>query len=155
MSPEGLTATLEPSKHSLGRSANSQITVNRFGPCVKIVFNLLRKIFCIAEMADTTTKKAGKKRKLNRDDDKDTENKTLVEETASFASFGLDSRLLKAISNQFEKPTLVQAAAIPLSLNGRDIVARAKTGSGKTLAYVIPIINQILTKSVGHLFCAS
>ena len=69
-------------------------------------------------------------------------------DVASFSSFRLDPRLLKAITNQFEKPTLVQAAAIPLALKGRDIVARAKTGSGKTAAYVIPIIHQILTKSV-------
>lgn len=102
-------------------------------------------------MADAM-KKGTKKRKLNKDDEKGPENKTSVEETPSFASFRLDSRLLKAISKQFEKPTLVQAAAIPLALNGRDIVARAKTGSGKTLAYVIPIINQILTKTVRRTF---
>jgi len=99
-------------------------------------------------------KKGTKKRRLNKDDEKGPENKTSVEETPSFASFRLDSRLLKAISKQFEKPTLVQAAAIPLALNGRDIVARAKTGSGKTLAYVIPIINQILTKTVRYTFVA-
>jgi len=44
----------------------------------------------------------------------------------------------------FKKPTPVQAAAIPLALMGRDIVARARTGSGKTAAYAIPIIQQIL-----------
>lgn len=91
--------------------------------------------------------KRGKKRKTAKKNREDKE-KTSVDEVASFASFKLDPRLLKAVSNQFEKPTLVQAAAIPLALNGRDIVARAKTGSGKTAAYVIPIINQILTKSV-------
>lgn len=91
--------------------------------------------------------KRGKKRKTGKKNREDKE-KTSVDEVSSFASFKLDPRLLKAVSNQFEKPTLVQAAAIPLALNGRDIVARAKTGSGKTAAYVIPIINQILTKSV-------
>jgi len=91
--------------------------------------------------------KRGKKRKTGKNPVHDKE-KTSVDEVASFASFKLDPRLLKAVSNQFEKPTLVQAAAIPLALNGRDIVARAKTGSGKTAAYVLPIINQILTKSV-------
>ena len=69
-------------------------------------------------------------------------------EASSFESFRLDPRLLKAVAKQFEKPTLVQAAAIPLALNGKDIVARAKTGSGKTAAYVLPIISQILTKTV-------
>jgi ATP-dependent RNA helicase DDX56/DBP9 len=88
--------------------------------------------------------KRGKKRKA----ESQAEEKTSFEETTSFASFHLDGRLLKAILNQFEKPTLVQAAAIPLAVNGRDIVARAKTGSGKTAAYVIPIIHHVLTKLV-------
>jgi ATP-dependent RNA helicase DDX56/DBP9 len=71
-----------------------------------------------------------------------------AETTPSFEFFRLDPRLLKAVSNHFEKPTLVQAAAIPLALNGKDIVARAKTGSGKTAAYVLPVIHKILTDSV-------
>jgi ATP-dependent RNA helicase DDX56/DBP9 len=72
----------------------------------------------------------------------------VVEETPSFDSFQLDPRVLKAVTNQFERPTLVQAAAIPLAINGRDIVARAKTGSGKTAAYVIPLIHHLLAKAV-------
>jgi ATP-dependent RNA helicase DDX56/DBP9 len=91
--------------------------------------------------------KRSKKRKTGKNN-RTTSEKTSVDETASFTPFRLDPRLLKAVSNQYEKPTLVQTAAIPLALNGRDIVARAKTGSGKTAAYVIPIIHQILSKSV-------
>ena len=71
-----------------------------------------------------------------------------VDDTPSFESFRLDARLLKAVKHHFEKPTLVQAAAIPLALNGKDIVARAKTGSGKTAAYVLHLIHKILTDSV-------
>ena len=97
-------------------------------------------------MGDVDEKRS-KKRKTGKKTIGDKE-KTSVDEVALFTSFKLDPRLLKAVSNQFDKPTLVQAAAIPLALNGRDIVARAKTGSGKTAAYVIPILNQILTKSV-------
>lgn len=96
---------------------------------------------------EEVVEKRRKKRKTSKNASVNIE-KTSVDETPSFSSFRLDPRLLKAVSNQFEKPTLVQAAAIPLALNGRDIVARAKTGSGKTAAYVIPIIHQILTKSV-------
>src|SRR5271170_490457 len=99
-------------------------------------------------MKETKTEKRGKKRKTSNDDDDGSKEKNSVDETPSFTSFQLDARLLKAILNHFQKPTLVQAAAIPLAINGRDIVARAKTGSGKTAAYVIPIIHQILTKSV-------
>ena len=98
-------------------------------------------------MANDNMEKNRKKRKTSKSDEVGSK-KPSVEEVASFVSFRLDGRLLKAVSNQFGKPTLVQAAAIPLALNGRDIVARAKTGSGKTLAYVIPIIHQILAKLV-------
>lgn len=98
-------------------------------------------------MGEKTKEKKNKKRKITKASEEGGKD-AAVEDTPLFASFQLDPRLLKAVSNQFEKPTLVQAAAIPLALNGRDIVARAKTGSGKTAAYVIPIIHQILTKSV-------
>lgn len=68
-------------------------------------------------------------------------------EDASFASFGLDSRLLQGISKQnFQTPTLVQTKAIPLALEGRDVLARAKTGSGKTAAYLLPILNSVLKR---------
>jgi ATP-dependent RNA helicase DDX56/DBP9 len=98
-------------------------------------------------MAKDKDEKPTKKKKLSKPNDTGTKQSS-IKDTLLFSSFGLDGRLLKAVSNQFEKPTLVQAATIPLALNGRDIVARAKTGSGKTLAYVIPIVHQILIKSV-------
>jgi ATP-dependent RNA helicase DDX56/DBP9 len=64
-----------------------------------------------------------------------------------FAALGLDTRLLQAIAKQnFQTPTLVQSKAIPLALEGRDVLARAKTGSGKTAAYLLPILNAILKR---------
>ena len=42
------------------------------------------------------------------------------------------------------KPTLVQEKAIPLALDGKDLLLRARTGSGKTAACIIPILQQIL-----------
>ena len=61
-----------------------------------------------------------------------------------FETFGLDPRTLKAIAKaNFTKPTIVQTAAIPLALKGKDILAKAKTGSGKTAAYAIPILQQL------------
>jgi ATP-dependent RNA helicase DDX56/DBP9 len=63
----------------------------------------------------------------------------------SFEDFGLDGRLLKAISKLgWSKPTLIQGETIPLALEGKDILARARTGSGKTGAYAIPIIQKLL-----------
>jgi len=68
----------------------------------------------------------------------------------SFASFGLDDRLTRAVLKaKYTKPTLVQATAIPIALEGRDVLCRAKTGSGKTVAYSLPVLQKILVaKSV-------
>lgn len=71
----------------------------------------------------------------------------LVDHKTSFSSFShiLDSRLLQALADSgFAKPTLVQAKAIPLALESRDILARARTGSGKTAAYCVPVVQKIL-----------
>lgn len=88
------------------------------------------------------------KRKLNANDIPAPSQETKeVKEKATFATFGLDSRILQAIAKQnFQAPTLVQTKAIPLALDGRDILARAKTGSGKTAAYLLPILNSILKR---------
>ena len=49
--------------------------------------------------------------------------------------------MFKKIANQgYEKPTPIQAQALPCVLSGRDVVGIAKTGSGKTLAFVWPMI---------------
>ncbi|KAK9474903.1 P-loop containing nucleoside triphosphate hydrolase protein [Dipodascopsis tothii] len=78
------------------------------------------------------------------------ETSAAVDDTKGFDSFGLDARLVQAIKRQqFERPTLVQSTAIPLALEGKDIVARAKTGSGKTAAYVIPVVEAILRAEKG------
>ena len=77
----------------------------------------------------------------------------LVDKNATFSSFShiLDPRILRALADAgFARPTLVQAKAIPLALESRDILARARTGSGKTAAYCIPVVQKILSaKSVG------
>ena len=47
--------------------------------------------------------------------------------------FGLDLRLIKALSKLgFTYPTIVQAKSIPIALQGKDVLVRARTGSGKT-----------------------
>jgi ATP-dependent RNA helicase DDX56/DBP9 len=67
----------------------------------------------------------------------------------TFAALGLDSRLLQSIARQnFKTPTLVQSKAIPLALEGRDVLARAKTGSGKTAAYLLPVLHSILKRKL-------
>lgn len=63
----------------------------------------------------------------------------------TFEEFDLDERLLKALhENHFNKPTPVQAAAIPEMLEGRDVLAGAATGTGKTAAFVLPALQYLL-----------
>ncbi|XP_052098234.1 probable ATP-dependent RNA helicase DDX56 [Mytilus californianus] len=67
------------------------------------------------------------------------------EKTLNFHEMGLDDRILKAIANLgWETPTPIQEKAIPLALEGKDILARARTGSGKTAAFSIPVVQKIL-----------
>ncbi|XP_054468117.1 probable ATP-dependent RNA helicase DDX56 [Anoplopoma fimbria] len=62
-----------------------------------------------------------------------------------FHEMGLDDRLLKAVADLgWSQPTLIQEKAIPLALEGKDLLARARTGSGKTAAYAVPVIQRIL-----------
>ncbi|XP_029460043.1 probable ATP-dependent RNA helicase DDX56 isoform X2 [Rhinatrema bivittatum] len=62
-----------------------------------------------------------------------------------FHELGLDDRVLKAIADLgWARPTLIQEKAIPLALEGKDLLARARTGSGKTAAYIVPIIQHLL-----------
>ena len=68
-----------------------------------------------------------------------------LDDEVAFDNIGLDPRLMKAIVRaNFSRPTLIQAKCIPLALQGKDILARARTGSGKTIAYVLPILQKIL-----------
>jgi replicative superfamily II helicase len=48
------------------------------------------------------------------------------------------------LRHNYEKPTPIQAQAIPAIMSGRDVIGIAKTGSGKTLAFVLPMIRHIL-----------
>jgi ATP-dependent RNA helicase DDX56/DBP9 len=75
----------------------------------------------------------------------------LVDTKATFASFShlLDARILRALADMgFARPTLIQAKAIPLALESRDILARARTGSGKTAAYCVPLVQKILSAKI-------
>jgi len=44
----------------------------------------------------------------------------------------------------FDKPTPIQAQAIPAIMSGRDLIGIAKTGSGKTLAFLLPMFRHII-----------
>src|SRR5436305_15341431 len=64
--------------------------------------------------------------------------------TKPFSELGLSADLLKAIDRLgFEQASPIQAAAIPLLLNGRDVVGQSQTGSGKTAAFAAPAIEKV------------
>jgi ATP-dependent RNA helicase RhlE len=64
-----------------------------------------------------------------------------------FSQLKLSPNILKAVADQgYETPTPVQAQAIPVILEGRDILAGAQTGTGKTAGFTLPLL-QILSES--------
>ena len=63
----------------------------------------------------------------------------------TFDDFFLDDRLLQALEKlDFKTPTAIQEAAIPVILEGKDILAGAATGTGKTAAFVLPLLQQLI-----------
>ncbi|TZE80923.1 DEAD/DEAH box helicase [Calorimonas adulescens] len=60
-----------------------------------------------------------------------------------FKELGLKEKVLKAIDDMgFEEPSKIQAEAIPVILDGFDVIGQAQTGTGKTLAFGAPIIDR-------------
>jgi ATP-dependent RNA helicase RhlE len=65
--------------------------------------------------------------------------------TISFADLKLAPEILKALAESgYTTPTPVQAQAIPLVLEGSDLMAGAQTGTGKTAAFVLPMLQKLL-----------
>ncbi|HEY0333198.1 MAG TPA: DEAD/DEAH box helicase [Stenotrophomonas sp.] len=64
----------------------------------------------------------------------------------SFESMGLAPFLLRALAEQgYENPTAIQSEAIPLVLEGHDLLAGAQTGTGKTAAFGLPVLQHLAT----------
>src|SRR6266850_5834606 len=64
--------------------------------------------------------------------------------TKPFTELGLSADLLKAIDRLgFEQASPIQAAAIPVLLQGKDVVGQSQTGSGKTAAFAAPAIEKV------------
>jgi len=63
----------------------------------------------------------------------------------SFQSLGLHEALLKAVSQSgYETATEVQTQAIPVAIEGKDLMVSASTGSGKTASFILPALQGIL-----------
>ena len=64
----------------------------------------------------------------------------------TFAELGLTAPLLQTLAERgYTTPTPIQEKAIPLILQGRDLIAAAETGTGKTAAFALPLL-QILAQ---------
>lgn len=68
-------------------------------------------------------------------------------ENIKFSDLGINETVLKAINVMgFEEPSQIQAEAIPVALQGYDMIGQAQTGTGKTTAFGIPIISNLSAK---------
>jgi len=71
-------------------------------------------------------------------------------EIMSFTFKDLDPRITKSLERMgFENPTPIQEKAIPVALEGKDVVGQAQTGTGKTAAFGIPLVSGIEPRERG------
>src|SRR5438105_14805582 len=62
----------------------------------------------------------------------------------TFADFRLKPALRSVLNSQaIHQPTPIQSEAIPVLLDGQDVIGQAQTGSGKTLAFVLPLLENL------------
>ena len=67
----------------------------------------------------------------------------------SFEKLGLISPLLKAIKDKgYTTPSPIQEKAIPVVLEGRDVLASAQTGTGKTAGFTLPLLQLLEGKPI-------
>jgi ATP-dependent RNA helicase DeaD len=62
----------------------------------------------------------------------------------SFEELNIADPIMKAIADMgFEEPSPIQAEAIPVLLEGKDLIGQAQTGTGKTAAFAIPVLQRL------------
>jgi ATP-dependent RNA helicase RhlE len=65
-------------------------------------------------------------------------------EQSGFAGLGIAPKILEALnSNKFTTPTPIQKQAIPVAVEGKDVIGIAQTGTGKTLAFSLPMLQRL------------
>ncbi|AVJ16736.1 ATP-dependent RNA helicase RhlE [Serratia sp. MYb239] len=65
----------------------------------------------------------------------------------SFETLGLSAEILRAVEEQgYREPTPIQRQAIPVVLEGRDLMASAQTGTGKTAGFTLPLLQLLSSK---------
>ncbi len=74
----------------------------------------------------------------------DSQSEAETDDALTFSDLGLDGAVLRALKDVgYETPSAIQAATIPLLLEGRDVVGLAQTGTGKTAAFALPILSRL------------
>lgn len=69
-----------------------------------------------------------------------------------FSDFKWPREILDVMErNKYSNPTPIQCQAIPVALEGRDLIGIAQTGSGKTLGFILPMIVNLDTGNLGHI----
>jgi len=69
----------------------------------------------------------------------------------SFENLGLRAELVRAVSEKgYDTPTPIQTRAIPLILEGRDLMGSAQTGTGKTAGFTLPLLQRLLESAEPH-----
>ncbi|NEA36481.1 DEAD/DEAH box helicase [Streptomyces sp. SID13031] len=72
----------------------------------------------------------------------------MVDESLTFSDLGVPAGLVKALAAAgILKPFPIQAATLPDSLAGKDVLGRGRTGSGKTYAFVLPLLARLTTST--------
>ena len=67
----------------------------------------------------------------------------------SFTSLGLSADILRAVADKgYSEPTPIQRQAIPVILEGRDMLAGAQTGTGKTAGFTLPLLQRLSAASL-------
>ncbi|KAJ3018970.1 UNVERIFIED_CONTAM: hypothetical protein HDU68_010903 [Siphonaria sp. JEL0065] len=130
--PDGSRKEIEP----LARVDHSKVEY------IEIEKNLLR------EHPDITALSEADVHRIRRELDMRVSGHDIAKPCISFAHFMFEDCLVSTIAKAgFSKPTAIQQQAVPVVLNGRDLIAVSKTGSGKTVRVVLLLIDNVLSLS--------
>lgn len=81
---------------------------------------------------------------MNKKSDAPDEQAAVVDEELKFSELGLPESILKALEETgYETPSPIQQAAIPVLLEGKDLIGQAQTGTGKTAAFAVPALAKL------------
>jgi ATP-dependent RNA helicase RhlE len=70
----------------------------------------------------------------------------------NFTQFNLNTQILSGIQAEgYQEPTPIQAKALPVILQGQDVVGLAQTGTGKTAAFALPLLQRLMAGPKGQL----